>query len=71
VQKFHVYNEHASRIYRTNLVRYVYLIGYTFLGSQALCPLSSPTQVEEKGRLTVVHDKSVSGDYALQRVTCP
>jgi hypothetical protein len=30
-----------------------------------------PTQVEEKGLLTVVHDKSISGDYALQRVTCP
>jgi hypothetical protein len=27
-----------------------------------------PRQVEEKGLLTVVHDKSVSGDYALQRV---
>jgi hypothetical protein len=47
------------------------LIGYTFQGSQALGPLSSPTQVEEKGLLTVVHDKSISGDYALQQVTCP
>jgi hypothetical protein len=43
------------------------LIGYTFLGSQALCPLSSPTQVEEKGLLTAVHDKYLMYSVRLMK----